>query len=60
MYFNRLEYIAETNQLMVNSLSNCTIIGLNIDSNERKINGVNNKECKNNIYIYKYSMNESN
>lgn len=34
MYFNRLEYIAETNQLMVNSRSSCTIIELNIDSGD--------------------------
>ncbi|WP_425585365.1 aryl-sulfate sulfotransferase [Yokenella regensburgei] len=34
VHFNRLEYIAETNQLMVNSRSSCTIIGLNIDSGD--------------------------
>jgi hypothetical protein len=34
VHFNRLEYIAETNQLMVNSRSSCTIIELNIDSGD--------------------------
>ncbi len=34
VHFNSLEYIAETNQLMINSRSSCTIIGLNIDSGD--------------------------
>lgn len=34
LHFNHLEYIAETNQLMVNSRSSCTIIELNIDSGD--------------------------
>lgn len=34
VHFNSLEYIAETNQLMVNSRSSCTIIGLNIASGD--------------------------
>lgn len=34
VHFNSLEYIAETNQLMVNSRSSCTIMGLNIDSGD--------------------------
>lgn len=34
VHFNSLEYISTTNQLMVNSRSSCTIIGLNIDSGD--------------------------
>lgn len=34
VHFNSLEYVKETNQLIVNSRSSCTIIGLNIDSGD--------------------------
>ncbi|MCU6667548.1 aryl-sulfate sulfotransferase [Enterobacteriaceae bacterium H4N4] len=34
VHFNSLEYIPQTNQLMVNSRSSCTIIGLNIDTGD--------------------------
>lgn len=34
VHFNSLEYVKETNQLIVNSRSSCTIIGLNVDSGD--------------------------
>ncbi|WP_186795961.1 aryl-sulfate sulfotransferase, partial [Salmonella enterica] len=34
VHFNSLEYIPQTNQLMVNSRSTCTIIGLNIETGD--------------------------
>lgn len=34
VHFNSLEYVAETGQLMVNSRSSCTVLGLNSESGE--------------------------
>ncbi|ENG2946022.1 TPA: aryl-sulfate sulfotransferase [Enterobacter cloacae] len=34
VHFNSLEYVPETNQLIVNSRSSCTILGLNIESGD--------------------------